>query len=351
MRRLTAAVVLLAVWLGASPASAAWAPDAWVTLKVKIALLSVVGIDPGVDVDTLEGNVTLHGKATSEKARRGAESAAKAVAGVTSVRNLLQVVSRETARRTRRSDAKIRERATEVLAKDEKLSGSAIVVASVNKGLVRLTGTVKDWQQQLRATKRVRAVPGVRAVVSEVGFDETTLDAAIWDERELDGEGREIDEAAADLWLTMNVKLALLAVAEIDGLDINVDTRGGQVTLFGLVASTEARNHALRVAKSVEGVAKVHDELQVVPVPRRAVVAARDEAIAARVPARIYEIPEMKGSAIAAEVKNGVVRLTGSVPTTAHRLRAAQAARRVEGVRAVLTDLVVRRMTHSTRGG
>jgi osmotically-inducible protein OsmY len=39
------------------------------------------------------------------------------------------------------------------------------------------------------------------------------------------------------------------------------------------------------------------------------------------------------------EVKNGVVRLTGTVPSGARRLEAAVAARAVPGVRAVEDDL------------
>lgn len=52
--------------------------------------------------------------------------------------------------------------------------------------------------------------------------------------------------------------------------------------------------------------------------------------------------PELEASSIGVIVEEGVVRLTGEVPTFADRLTAEKAARRVGGVRAVADDLEVR---------
>ena len=51
--------------------------------------------------------------------------------------------------------------------------------------------------------------------------------------------------------------------------------------------------------------------------------------------------PALDAAAIGVAVENGVVTLTGHVPTYGDRIIAEHAARRVAGVRAVANDLVV----------
>jgi len=52
---------------------------------------------------------------------------------------------------------------------------------------------------------------------------------------------------------------------------------------------------------------------------------------------KAFDTPDLKDISI--EVKSGVVRLTGTVPSGGRRLEAAVAARSVPGVRAVEDDL------------
>ena len=45
-------------------------PDVWLTMKTKLALLTTEGVDTiGLNVDTADGVVTLHGKVESEAKR------------------------------------------------------------------------------------------------------------------------------------------------------------------------------------------------------------------------------------------------------------------------------------------
>lgn len=62
----------------------------------------------------------------------------------------------------------------------------------------------------------------------------------------------------------------------------------------------------------------------------------RDEELE-RAVKKAFDTPDLKDISI--EVKNRVVRLTGTVPSGARRLEAAVAARAVPGVRAVADDL------------
>jgi osmotically-inducible protein OsmY len=100
-------------------------------------------------------------------------------------------------------------------------------------------------------------------------------------------------------------------------------------------------------ARAVPGVRGVKNELQVVPEARRVAVAAKDAELQEKVSEAIYARPELKRASIHVAVRNGVVRLTGTVPSQQHRLAAAIAARRVPGMRAVGEDLQVTSITEA----
>ena len=70
-----------------------------------------------------------------------------------------------------------------------------------------------------------------------------------------------VDDAA----ITTAIKAKLVADAELKAMDINVDTLGGVVTLTGAAPSTAAIGHATTVAKSVDGVSDVKNQLTVKP--------------------------------------------------------------------------------------
>jgi hyperosmotically inducible protein len=71
------------------------------------------------------------------------------------------------------------------------------------------------------------------------------------------------EKAIDDSMITAKVKSALLADATVKGLQINVDTVGGTVTLTGTAASNTERTQAERVATSIEGVRGVVNRINV----------------------------------------------------------------------------------------
>jgi hyperosmotically inducible protein len=73
--------------------------------------------------------------------------------------------------------------------------------------------------------------------------------------------GEKLDDAA----ITAKVKTALMAEPGIKSLEINVDTRDNNVTLAGTVPSAELKVRAMDLAKNVEGVKSVSDQLVVKP--------------------------------------------------------------------------------------
>ena len=236
------------------------------------------------------------------------------------------------------SDDALKERIEKALLADASLKSSHISVQSVNKGVVLLGGTAKTLSAHLRAIEVVAIMPGVHRVASEVQSPDTLADAEIWREHTpqqpsaTDGEGA----AARDLWITSATKMRLLADSRTPALDIQVDTRAGVVTLFGMVSSQEARAAAEADARMVSGVQSVVNDLQVVAPAEQAAVQARDEELA-RAVQTAFATPALQDITVA--VKNSVVRLTGTVPTGAQRLEAAVVARAIPGVHAVQDDL------------
>ncbi len=324
------------------PSAAAAAPDAWITAKAKMALLTTEGVSgTAIDVDTIDGRVTLHGKVRSKDETAKAERVVKDIDGVKEVRSLLQVVPAARAAATKRSDADLKTAVERTLERDQSLADSSITVRSVDDGVVLLGGKAATLSDHLRALQDASRVSGVRRVATEVESPDKLADDEI--RRTEPGKPatrRSAADSASDLRITAATKMRLLSDADTPALDINVDTRDGVVTLFGIVPSTASKKAAEADARRVGGVARVANELQVVATSARKTVDVHDDAVKHDVEQALSSRQAL--GKVDVEVRNGVVRLSGSVPTETERLDAAIAARATSGVRAVQDDLRVR---------
>ncbi|MCQ4313056.1 BON domain-containing protein [Stutzerimonas sp. VN223-3] len=64
-------------------------------------------------------------------------------------------------------------------------------------------------------------------------------------------------DAVSDTWITTKVKSSLLAEDATPGMDIEVETKDGVVSLSGTVATEAEREMAVNKAKAVKGVRDV----------------------------------------------------------------------------------------------
>jgi hyperosmotically inducible protein len=339
-RAVSSGVVLGALLLGGVACAAT--PDTWITTKAKLALLTTSDVSSNdVNVDTIEGHVTLHGTVSSQQEKMRAEQAVRGIDGVKDVRNMLAVVAPSKQQAAAVADDKIKTELEQRLTRDTTLSDSSIKVASVNGGNVVLTGSAASLSDHLRAVEDAREVPGVKQVASEVKSPDTLSDKEIWHETKAAGDApTSTTEAMTDMWITSAAKVRLIADGETPATDINVDTRNGIVTLFGMVPTDGAKRAAGADAKKVSGVKSVRNELQVVPASAKQAVNDKDEDIKTHVSQRLGETVT-DGSSVGVEVKNGVVRLTGKVKGQNDRLSALTTARSTQGVRSVVDDLQV----------
>jgi len=74
---------------------------------------------------------------------------------------------------------------------------------------------------------------------------------------------KSVGETLGDATITATIKMRLLQDKEVHGLNIDVDTNLGEVTLSGYVQSEEEIRRAVIIAKGVRGVKKVTNLLKV----------------------------------------------------------------------------------------
>jgi len=70
----------------------------------------------------------------------------------------------------------------------------------------------------------------------------------------------ESETPVSDTWITTKVKADLLVTEEVKGLDINVSTTNGVVTLAGVLDSKAQHDKAIAVAKAIKGVKSVESK-------------------------------------------------------------------------------------------
>ena len=194
--------------------------------------------------------------------------------------------------------------------------------------------------------------------------------------------------SSTDPGLTTAVKSKLAADDTVKSYRIDVDTKDAVVTLNGAVDTAAARARAVELARGTEGVRDVVDRLTVTPgatpttgvddkVSGEAREAAReadaktdaakrdaddkadeaqrkagdatdragdtvdDAALTTKVKTKFLADDDISGLKIDVDSKNGVVTLTGTVPTAAEKNLALKVAKSTEGVKSVVDRLKV----------
>jgi hyperosmotically inducible periplasmic protein len=140
----------------------------------------------------------------------------------------------------------------------------------------------------------------------------------------------------SDTWITAKTKIALFADSRAPGASVNVETTKGMVYLRGKVESEAEKKAAEEIARGIEGVRAVRNELQVVPPSAKKAVEAKDDEITTEVKNRFKADAALKDLDVRTD--NGVVTLQGKLASIVYSARASQRAREVPGVRSVRND-------------
>ncbi len=141
-------------------------------------------------------------------------------------------------------------------------------------GRVSLTGTADTQKAKDIATKLARNTDGVVAVDNRLTMDMNRVNAAVGQPNDNDDDKVGEDATATvhdvdndgvvdgapqvtDGWITTKVKSTLLLSRWVDGLDIDVDTKNGVVSLSGSADSAAERDLAVELAQNIRGVKSV----------------------------------------------------------------------------------------------
>lgn len=144
------------------------------------------------------------------------------------------------------------------LALDRDLDSSDITVSTAN-GTVTLTGSVKDTAARSGAETAARSFAGVTNVNNRLSVSSPSVAAAATNTGEAaKATGDAAAQAMSDTWITTKVKSVLLADSEAKGLEVNVDTKDGVVSLEGELPTQAAIDHVEALAGDVEGVKRVN---------------------------------------------------------------------------------------------
>ncbi|HET6604514.1 MAG TPA: BON domain-containing protein [Xanthomonadaceae bacterium] len=156
---------------------------------------------------------------------------------------------------------------------------------------------------------------------------------------------RDFADAVEDATITATVKSRLLWNDNTDGLDINVDTRMGHVTLNGTADSTASKDLATRLAMGTRGVHGVDNRLTVETEAAKDARQARDDRglddaitdswITTKVKSALLYSKNVDGMDLTVETSDGVVTIGGAASSKAERDLAVEIARDIKGVRQV----------------
>ena len=193
-------------------------------------------------------------------------------------------------------------------------------------------------QKSKQQTLMVALVAGLVAVAPLAAGAQDKMDKAVDKTKEV---AKDTKTVVTDSWLTSKTKIALFADDRVKGSEVKVETKDGVVYLRGKVDSADAKAAADSVAKGIDGVKSVKNDLQVVSPGVRKTVDAKDADIAKAVETRVKRESDLKKVDVRAD--SGVVTLTGEVPTITASAKASEMARGVNGVRSVKNELTFTR--------
>ena len=131
--------------------------------------------------------------------------------------------------------------------------------------LARNTDGVRDVVDRLTVTPGVTPTTGVDDKAQGEAKDATRdTDRKVDDAQKKAGETADkVGDAAANAALTSVVKTKFLADTTVSGLNIDVDSNKGVVTLTGNVRSAAEKQRAVKIARETEGVKSVVDRLKI----------------------------------------------------------------------------------------
>jgi osmotically-inducible protein OsmY len=200
-----------------------------------------------------------------------------------------------------------------------------------------LTGEVDESIDRELAERVALNAKGIKHVDNKITMDGDAPRRM----RDTADNDRDFDEAIEDASVTAAVKSRLLWNDTTDGLDIEVDTMGGNVTLTGNATTQAEKDLATRLARRTDGVRSVSNKIEIkpsdggLPSGEKAGEAIADSWITTKVKSSLLMSNDVDGLDLTVETKDGVVTLGGAASSAAERDLAVEIAKDIKGVKSV----------------
>jgi len=231
--------------------------DAWLKTKLVTAYTLNRHLSPfTISTEIVSGKATLTGTVDSSVEKELAERIALSVEGVTSVDNRL-VIEESVARNQNKFFQNVEDATTAAsvytkLLGNRNLNVDALRVIS-NNGKIKLEGSVGTDSEKDLAEMVAADTTGVRDVDNTLTVRGKELSTTAKAER-----------AISDSWITTKVRSNILFSNGTSGSDVEIETKGGIVTLSGKARTSAQKELLERIAESVSGVKNVNNELRTV---------------------------------------------------------------------------------------
>jgi hyperosmotically inducible protein len=207
--------------------------------------------------------------------------------------------------------------------------------ANASNGSVTLSGRVPSEDAKSLAGEIARDTPGVTEVKNDIAIEPGAQPSS---------ESVHVE----DLEIRVAILEALSHSRELGGKSIDVKVDNRTVSLSGTVETPAQRNGAEQIARAVDGVAGVTNNLSVTnpqastePPAASAPPADLNVDLAKRVEFELYRTNAFNTLTIQVRAQDGAVTLSGTVRSTAEQLLAERVAQSVAGVKKVTNDLKV----------
>lgn len=362
--------------------------------RVEDVLLKDVGI-PGqsLDIKVENGIVELSGVTHNLLAKERAVRLAETVKGVRAVLDHIKVETPE------RSDSDIKKDVESALQSNPATSAFSIGISADN-AVVTLTGTVTSWREKTLVGTIAKSIRGVRSITNAVDVEyqlsrsdeeiaEDVRSALRWDVLVNDGlidvsvtngevtlsgtvgSAAEKRRAYVDAWVAgtrwvhteklivdkwarseelrkgkytnisdSDIKKALKEALErepnVDSSAIGIMVAHGIATLRGEAASLNAKRTAAQVAQNTVGVWRVKNRLKVRPSQH-----LDDAEVTKQISHALHRTPFVEHGDVTVRVRNGKVRLGGTVDTRFEKAQAEGVVSTVAGVIQINNDIRV----------
>jgi osmotically-inducible protein OsmY len=212
----------------------------------------------------------------------------------------------------------------------------------VKDGVAHLSGTVDSPVERDLAVEIAKGIEGITKVQEDIRIEPGVMA----------GERRESEffRTVEDATITAKVKSKLLWNRNTNGLNINVTTDNGEVTLKGKVASDTHRDLAVQMAKNTTGVQRVRNELDLAPEPKKTEdkgaletmeTRTSDALVTAKVKSMLLFSKETEGADIDVSTRDQVVTLEGTVTSVEQKEKILKMVGDMVGVKEVRSKLSV----------